>query len=86
MCRSLQHVSIVCRKGCAQIIKITTLMNGGNFEVHFVRLTLATTPVTRLIDRWSDDDHVGTVVIRCRSRSHSLVIGAVARVSPTKLT
>ena len=30
---------------------------------HFVRLTLATAPMTRLSDRWSDDrDHVGTVV------------------------
>ena len=34
-------------------------------HIHFARLTA---PMTRVNDRWSDD-HVGTVVIRCRSRA-----------------
>ena len=37
-------------------------------HIHFVRLTLANVSMTRVSDHWSDDrDHVGTVVIRCRS-------------------
>ena len=34
-------------------------------HIHFIRLTASMTWVN---DRWSDD-HVGTVVIRCRSRA-----------------
>ena len=41
-----------------------------SLHAHFVRLTLATDhpPMTWVSDRWSDD-HVGTVVIRCRLRA-----------------